>query len=171
MCALRKATPEQRAAFSDPVQREAGPDARRGGHRGIVGQLARQIDRENSPTAAHEVRSLTVAHVAKLQGAVDAADQESKGRITLRAAKTAWGTPEAQAAVDKAKAAFQGLVGKGLGICPGRHWQPDLHEPPPRREPGHYPGVPDLVGQEDARPSSADGGQDGSLLQGHRGRH
>ena len=64
------------------------------------------MDRENSPTAAYEVWSLSLAHVAKLQGAVDAVDGGSKPRRALRAAKNRGaGVPEAQAVVEKAEAA------------------------------------------------------------------
>ena len=169
---LRKATPEQRAAFNDPVQREAARMRGAGAIAALSASSPAGMDRENNPTAAHEVWSLTMAHVAKLEGAVDAADRRSKARGALRAAKNRGvGVPEAQAVVDKAEAASRDSSAKARAFCPGHHWQPDLHEPPPRREPGHYPGVPDLVRREDARPGSADGGQDGSLLQGHRGRH
>ena len=103
---LRKASPEQRAAFSDPVQREAARMRGAGAIAALSANSPAGMDRENSPTAAHEVWSLTVAHVAKLQGAVDAADRGSKARRALRAAKNRGaGVPEAQAAVDKAEAA------------------------------------------------------------------
>jgi len=111
--ALRNATPGQRAAFNDPVQRE---DARTRG----VGAIAALspgspagMDWENDPTAAHEAGSLTAALVATLQGAVDVAGGRSKARDALRAAeKRGVGVPEAQAAVDKAEAASMGSSAK-----------------------------------------------------------
>lgn len=167
---LRKATLEQRAAFNNPVQREAARMRGAGAIAALSAGSPAGMDWENNPTAAHEIWSLTTAHVAKLQGAVDAACKRSKARDVLRAAKNSGvGVPEAQAAVDKAATAAKDSVGKGPGIGPGHPWQPDLHEPPPRRKPGHYPGPPDLVRREDARAGFADRGKDRSLLQGHRG--
>jgi len=56
---------------------------------------------------------LTMAHVAELQGAADAAGGRSKARDALRAAeKRGVGVPEAQAAVDKAEAASKGSSAK-----------------------------------------------------------
>ena len=110
---LRKATPEQRAAFSDPAQREAARMRGAGAIAALSPSSPAGMDRENSPTGAHEVWSLTVAHVAKLQGAVDAADRGSKARGALRAAKNRGvGVPEAQAAVDKAEAASRDASAK-----------------------------------------------------------
>jgi hypothetical protein len=103
---LRKATPEQWAAFNDPVQREAARMRGAGAIAAMSPGSPVGMDRENSPTAAYEVWSLTVAHVAKLQGAVDAADGGSRARCALRAAENRGvAVPEAQAAVDKAEGA------------------------------------------------------------------
>ena len=99
---LRKATPEQRAAFNDPVQREAARTRGAGAIAALSPGSPAGMDWENNPTAAHEVGSLTTAHVAKLQGAVDAAGGRSKARDALRAAKNRGvGVPEAQAAVER----------------------------------------------------------------------
>jgi hypothetical protein len=103
---LRKATPEQWAAFNDPVQREAARTRGAGAIAALSLSSPAGMDWENDPTAAYEVWSLTTAQVAKLQGAVDAADGRSKARGALRAAKNRGvGVPEAQAVVDKAEAA------------------------------------------------------------------
>ena len=103
---LREATPEQWAAFNDPVQREAARTRGAGAIAALSPGSPAGMDRENNPTAAYEVWSLTTAHVVKLQGAVDAAAAGSRARGALRAAEnTGVGVPEAQAAVDKAEAA------------------------------------------------------------------
>ena len=110
---LRKATPEQRAAFNDPVQREAARTRGAGAIAALSPSSPAGMDWENNPTAAHEVWSLTMAHVAKLQGAVDAAGGRSKARDALRAAENRGvGVPEAQAAVDKAEAASKDASAK-----------------------------------------------------------
>ncbi len=103
---LRKATPEQWAAFNDPVHREAARMRGAGAIAALSPSSPAGMDWENNPTAAYEVWSLTTAHVAKLQGAVDAAGGGSRARCALRAAENRGvGVPEAQAAVDKAEAA------------------------------------------------------------------
>ena len=109
---LRKATPEQRAAFNDPVQREAARTRGAGAIAALSPGSPAGMDWENNPTAAHEVGSLTMAQVAKLQGAVDAAGGGSKTRGALRAAKNRGvGVPEAQASVE-AEAACKGASAK-----------------------------------------------------------
>jgi hypothetical protein len=110
---LRNATPAQRASFDDPVQREAARTRGAGAIAALSPSSPAGMDWENNPTAAHEVGSLTTAHVAKLQGTVDAADGRSKARDALRAAKDRGvGVPEAQAVVDKAEAASRDASAK-----------------------------------------------------------
>ena len=117
---LRKATPEQRAAFNDPIQREAARMRGAGAIAALSAGSPAGMDRENSLTAAHEVWSLTVAHVAKFQGAVDAAGRGSKARGALRAAKNRGvGVPEAQAVVDKAEAASRDSSAKAWAFVLG----------------------------------------------------
>ena len=110
---LRKATPAQRAAFNNPVQREAARTRGAGAIAALSPSSPAGMDWENNPTAAHEAGSLSMAHVAKLQSAADAADGRSKARDALRAAKKRGvGVPESQAAVDKAEGASKGSSAK-----------------------------------------------------------
>ena len=128
---LREATPEQQAAFNDPVQRDAARTRGAGAIAALSVGSPAGMDWENNPTAAHEIWSLTTAHVAKLQGAVDAACKRSKARDVLRAAKNSGvGVPEAQAAVDKAATAAKDASAKArasvLGT-PGNRTFTSLH--------------------------------------------
>src|SRR5450631_3413187 len=122
---LRRATPEQRAAFNDPVQREAARTRGAGAIAALSPSPPAGMDWENNPTAAYEAGSLTTAHVAKLRGAVDAAGGGSRARGALRA------------------------EGIGASASPRRRQRSTRPRPPPkarRQRPGHRSWAPVATG-------------------------
>ena len=105
---LRKATPEQQAAFKDPVRRQDAAQRGAGAIAALSPSSPAGMDWEHNPTAAYEAGRLPAEHIRSFREADEIMGVQAKAIGAQRTAKKSGeGVREANRAVDAAKSDYQ----------------------------------------------------------------